>query len=83
MAENEPVWRRLLNGWMFIAGRFGFVQTLLLLFLIYLFLIGPISLGMRLARRDLLSKRGIGDAASAWIESDSAPSDLERSKTQS
>ena len=60
MAENEPVWRRLLNGWMAIVGRFGFVQTLLLLLLIYVFMIGPISILMALARKDQLAKRGFG-----------------------
>ena len=36
-----PVWRRLLDGWMAIAGRFGFVQTLVILALFYAVLIGP------------------------------------------
>ena len=80
MAGNEPVWRRLLNGWMAIVGRFGFVQTLLLLVLLYLFMIGPVSIVMALARRDLLSKRGLGEDGSAWCEADTAPPDLERSK---
>ena len=42
MASEAPVWRRLLNGWMAIAGHFGFVQTLLLLVLFYALLIGPV-----------------------------------------
>ena len=80
MAGNEPVWRRLLNGWMAIVGRFGFVQTLLLLVLLYIFLIGPISILMALASPDQLSKRGLGDDGSAWCEADTAAPDLERAK---
>ncbi len=80
MAGNESIWRRLLNGWMAIVGRFGFVQTLLLLLVLYVFMIGPVSILMALARRDQLSKRGFGDDGSAWCEADTAPPDLERAK---
>src|SRR3989337_737788 len=57
MASATPVWRGLLNGWMVIAGRFGFVQTLLLLVLFYVVLIGPARIATALGRRDLLAKR--------------------------
>jgi len=77
---NEPVWRRLLNGWMAIVARFGFVQTLLLLLLLYVFMIGPVAIVMAIARQDQLSKRGLGDDGSAWFEADTAPPDLERAK---
>ncbi|MBW2288758.1 MAG: hypothetical protein JRG80_15210 [Deltaproteobacteria bacterium] len=80
MAGNERVWRRLLNGWMAIVGRFAFVQTLLLLLLLYLFMIGPTSILMALARRDQLAKRGLGGEGSAWCTADTAPPDLERAK---
>ena len=73
-------WRRLLNGWMAIAGRFGFVQTLVILGLFYVFLIGPIAMGAGLARRDLLGKRGLREAGTAWRDADSAKPDLERAK---
>jgi hypothetical protein len=80
MAGDEPIWRRLLNGWMAIVGRFGFVQTLLLLLLLYVFMIGPVAILMLLARQDQLSKRGLGDDGSAWWDADTAPPDLERAK---
>ena len=80
MSGNEPVWRRLLNGWMAIVARFAFVQTLLLLLLLYIFMIGPVSILMLLARRDQLAKRGLGDEGSAWCKADTAPPDLERAK---
>lgn len=72
--------RRLLNGWMAIAGRFGYVQTLMLLVLTYAILIGPVSIGMYIGRADLLGKRGLKTPGSAWLDADTAKPDLERAK---
>ncbi len=83
MASETPFWRLLLNGWMAIAGRFGFVQTLILLALFYILLIGPIWTVTAIARRDFLAKRGLGSKGSAWLEADTAEPDLERAKLQS
>ena len=78
--EPNPVWRRLLDGWNTVVGRFGFVQTLVILALFYAVLIGPAALMAWLARRDLLDKRGLGSRASAWRDAVSAAPDLERAK---
>jgi len=72
--------RQLLNGWMAIAGRFGYVQTLMILVLTYAMLIGPFGLGIAIFRGDLLDKRGLKHAGSAWQDADSAKPDLERAK---
>ncbi len=72
--------RRLLNGWMAIAGRFGAVQTLMILVLTYAILIGPVGLGISIFRGDLLAKRGLKLAGSAWQDADTAEPDLERAK---
>jgi hypothetical protein len=80
MAGRTPVWRSLLNGWMAIAARFGFVQTILLLTLIYAVLIGPAWAVMVMARRDFLAKRGLRAEGSAWLDADTAEPDLERAK---
>jgi len=82
-SEQTPLWRTLLNGWMAIAGRFGGVQTLLLLVIFYLILIGPISLLQVAGRRDQLDKRGLWRKESAWQESESSGNDLERAKLES
>ena len=74
------MWRRLLEGWSAVTGRFGFVQTLVILALFYTVLIGPLALMAALARRDMLDKRGLGSRASAWRDADSAAPDLERAK---
>jgi hypothetical protein len=75
-----PLRRRLLNGWLVIAGRFGAVQTLLVLALFYLVLIGPVAVVMAVARRDRLDKRSPRGGGSAWRPADSAGADLERAK---
>jgi len=78
--EQVPLWRRLLNGWMAVAGRFGSVQTLLLLVLFYLVLIGPVSILQAFGRRDQLDKRALWKKESAWHPSESGGTDLERAK---
>lgn len=83
MSDPRPVWRRLLDGWMTIAARFGYVQTLVILAIFYTLLIGPIAIGVAIARRDLLVKRGLRSGDSAWREADSAKPDLERAKLAS
>ena len=78
--EQTPLWRRLLNGWIAIAERFGSTQTLCLLAFFYIALIGPVASIQALARRDQLDKRTLKDAGTAWRESESGGNDLERAK---
>jgi hypothetical protein len=65
---------------MTITARFGFVQTLVILSLFYGALIGPVSIGMAIARKDLLNKRNLRVEGTAWEDADSAEPDLERAK---
>ena len=82
--EGAPsLGRRLLNGWMAIAGRFGFVQTLMILVLTYAIVIGPFGLGIAIFRGDLLVKRGLRAEGTAWSDADTAKPDLERAMRQS
>ena len=78
--DRIPLWRTLLNGWMVIAARFGGVQTLLILVLFYLVLIGPISIIQAVGRRDQLDKRALWKKETAWQDSESGGNDLERAK---
>ncbi len=71
--------RRLYEGWLQIAARFGEAQTLVLLFLIYVCVLGPMALVATLARRDLLDKRSVGKPGSAWRAADTqSRPDIER-----
>ena len=79
--EKAPsLGRSLLNGWMAIAGRFGSVQTLMILTMTYLLLIGPVGLILAIGRSDPLAKRGWKAVESAWLDADTAKPDLERAK---
>lgn len=75
--------RRLLQGWLAIAVRFGEVQTEVMLAIFYGLLIGPLAALSRLSRRDLLQKRALGGAPSAWNDAETGGTDLERAKLQS
>jgi hypothetical protein len=75
---RKPLHRRLYEGWLVIAGHFGEVQTLVVLGLSYVLMMGPVSLIM--ARKDLLQKRALHSAGSAWNEADTTMPDLERAK---
>jgi hypothetical protein len=81
--EHLPLHSRLFRGWMLITARFGFVQTLVILTLFYLFLIGPVALGAAIGRADFLQKRGLRQGPSAWNDADTAKPELERAKLAS
>jgi hypothetical protein len=73
--------RRLYEGWLRVAACFGEVQTLVVVTLVYLLAVGPVGLGARLTRRDLLAKRGLRGPQSAWREADTVTRpDLERAR---
>ena len=82
MTDQKPPspGRQLLNGWMTIAGRFGSVQTLMILVMTYVLLIGPVGLALAIGRSDPLAKRGLRTIESAWLDADTAKPDLERAK---
>lgn len=73
---------RLYQGWMTIVGRFGLIQTLVMLGFFYVFLVGPVASIARLGGRDYLDKRQLDGGQSAWRDADSSPPDLERAKLQ-
>jgi hypothetical protein len=80
MSDLRATWRRLYAGWLEIAARFGEVQTLLVVTMVYTLVLGPVALLLYALRRDLLRKRGLRVRGSAWSEADSASADLERAK---
>ena len=75
--DRKPFYRRLYEGWLVIAGHFGEVQTMVVIGLSYVFVIGPVALVM--GRKDLLHKRALAPG-SAWNDADSTKADLERAQ---
>lgn len=76
------VLRRLYQGWLVVAARFGSIQTLVLLGFFYVFLVGPMAGISRLGGRDYLEKRHLDGSQSAWHAAETSPPDLERAKLQ-
>jgi hypothetical protein len=75
--RKKPFYRRLYEGWLAIAGHFGECQTLVVIGISYVLVIGPMSLVM--GRKDLLQKRALAPG-SAWSDADSELPDLDRAK---
>ena len=72
--------RRLYHGWLELAAHFGEIQTLLIVCVVYVFVLGPMAVAAVATRRDLLAKRD-NDPQSAWADADStAQPDIERAK---
>jgi hypothetical protein len=70
------------RGWMAFAHRLGQIQTGIILFLVYVLIIGPLSLLLRLfGRGDLLEMRRPPGVSFAH-EKEQIPSDAERCERQ-
>jgi hypothetical protein len=79
--EAKSLWRRLYEGWLLIAAHFGETQTLIIVTLVYTLVMGPMAVVAAAARRDLLDKRSLRGAGTAWSDADSTTHpDLERAK---
>jgi len=79
--EAPGLGRRLYHGWLELAAHFGEIQTLLIVCVVYVFVLGPMAVLATLTGRDLLAKRGFGAASSAWSDADSTSRpDVERAK---
>ena len=77
---RKPIHRRLYEGWLLIAAHFGEIQTQVILMITYVLVIGPVSLGLAVARKDLLHKRQVHGGKSAWNVADTAAPDLGRAR---
>jgi hypothetical protein len=79
--EAVALRRRLYQGWLELAAHFGEIQTLLIVCVVYVFVLGPMAVLATLTGRDLLAKRGFEAASSAWSDADSTSRpDVERAK---
>ena len=73
---------RLKSGWLGIAQRLGAVQTVVLLTLVYVAVLGPLALLLRVAgRADLLALRGPAGESFA-LPKQQVPTDRERCERQ-
>jgi hypothetical protein len=73
---------KLKRGWMAFAHRLGQIQTAIILFLVYVLLIGPLAILLRLSGRgDLLEMRR-RRATSFAHQKEQIPGDAERCERQ-
>lgn len=83
MKENVKYYlHQLKRFWMLFAQKLGKFNTILLLSIVYLFIIGVMSLFVRLFRKDLLQKKIDLDRASYWQIKPATEQTLDRHKFQ-
>ena len=77
----KRVWQRIYRGWMAFARALGHVNTILLLSVFYVVVIGPASLVFRILRKDPLRRR-LDSAASYWLAKEQDAHSLENVRRQ-
>jgi hypothetical protein len=78
----KSFFRTIKRMWLLFAHMLGKINTILLLSLVYLIVIGLMSLIVRLFRKDLLQKKMEYDQASYWQTRVTSEQTLDRSKFQ-
>ena len=73
---------RIKDGWMLFARALGRVNTIILLTLVYLVIIGPMALLARMFRKDLLQKKKHSMKTTYWLNRATNEPTLERHKFQ-
>ena len=73
---------RFKQRWMTFVHALGRVQTAILLFLIYVLVIGPVSLLLRLSRRGDLLQIEKPAGGTTWSPKPSVPTDIARCERQ-
>jgi hypothetical protein len=80
--EMKNFFRAIKEIWMSFAQKLGKINTALLLFIVYLVVVGFMSLIVRLLRKDLLRKKMHYDQASYWQTRETSLQTLDRHKYQ-
>lgn len=71
----------LFKWWMAFARLLGRINTAVLLTIVYVLLVGPLWIVMKLKGEDVLD-RGLKEGTSYWNEKAPSPQDLPRSRRQ-
>jgi hypothetical protein len=81
VAPRGTIWRTAYGYWMRFAKALGKANALLLLTIVYVVLIGPAALVLKLLGKDLLNRKA-GVGPTYWNAKTQEPLSLERSKQQ-
>ena len=79
--QKISIWRTAYNYWVRFARALGKANAVLLLSIVYIVLIGPAAIGLKLFGKDLLDRK-IAPMSSFWKKKEQEVIDLERSKQQ-
>jgi hypothetical protein len=77
----RTIWRIAYGYWMRFARALGKANALLLLTIVYVLLIGPAAIVLKIFRNDLLDRRA-GESSTYWYEKAHEQLTLERSAQQ-
>jgi hypothetical protein len=70
------------DGWLLFARTLGRVNTIILLTIVYVVIIGPMALIVRILRKDLLQKKKQSKLSSYWRDRVPNEPTIERHKFQ-
>jgi hypothetical protein len=80
-AKDTTIWKRLANTWLRFARVLGKANAYFLLTVVYLLVLGPGAIVLKLLRKDLLDRR-FEDRTSYWQDKATVSQDIEQSKHQ-
>ncbi len=81
VVSPRTIWRIAYEYWMRFARALGRANALLLLTIVYVVLIGPAAIVLKIFRKDLLDRKA-DEGATYWYEKSEEQLTLERSKQQ-
>jgi hypothetical protein len=81
MKNLKKIGSLLHNGWMAFARALAYVNTRIILTLVFLLIIGPIALVLKLIQKDFLHRR-IDSSPSFWLQREPADHTLDQARRQ-
>jgi hypothetical protein len=79
VVRPRSVWRVAYGYWMRFARALGRANALLLLTIVYIVLIGPAAIVLKIFGKDLLDRKA-GNGSTLWFEKAQEPLSIERSR---
>ena len=79
--KARTIWKALSEHWLRFARMLGKANALVLLTVVYILIIGPGAMLLKLFRKDLLDRR-MKERASYWYDKAPVDQDVDRSKHQ-
>ncbi len=79
VVRPRSIWRVAYGYWMKFARALGRANALLLLTIVYIVLIGPAAIVLKIFGKDLLDRKA-GKGSTLWLEKAQEPLTIERSR---